>query len=78
MGKIQENSPFMTLVLGDFNAKSKSWFKNGITFLENYSFSVVNNIEIIAGTLNNDLTPISNWAFQWKIIFNPNLTKQAQ
>ena len=28
--------------------------------------------------LRNDLMAISNWAFQWKIIFNPDLTKQAQ
>ena len=24
------------------------------------------------------ITVISNWAFQWKMIFNPDLTKQAQ
>ena len=26
----------------------------------------------------NDLTVVSNWDFQWKMIFNPDLTKQAQ
>ena len=34
-------------------------------------------IQSSASTLRNDLTVISNWAFQWKMIFNPDLTKQA-
>ena len=41
-------------------------------------FSVVNDIQSSAATLRNELTVISNWAFQWKMIFNPDLTKQAQ
>ena len=41
-------------------------------------FSVVHNIQSSAATLHNDLSVISNWAFQWKMIFNPDLTKQAQ
>ena len=41
-------------------------------------FSVVNDIKSSAATLRNDLSVISNWAFQWKMIFNPDLTKQAQ
>ena len=31
-----------------------------------------------AATLRNDLMAISNNDFQWKLIFNPDLTKQAQ
>ena len=31
-----------------------------------------------AQLLTNDVTVISNWAFQWKMIFNPHLTKQVQ
>ena len=38
-------------------------------------FSVLNYIKYCAATSRNDL--ISNWAFQWKMIFNPDLTKQA-
>ena len=34
LDKIHENSPFMTAVLGDFNAKSNSWCKADITSLE--------------------------------------------
>ena len=50
------------------------------TLFANYMslFSVANNIQSSAATLRNDLSVISNWAFQWKIIFNLDLTKQAQ
>ena len=27
--------------------------------------------------LNNDLNKISKWAFQWKMLFNPDPSKQA-
>ena len=41
-------------------------------------FSVVRDIAASTEELNNDLTNISKWATQWKIIINPDLTKQAQ
>ena len=41
-------------------------------------FSVVNNIHTSATTLSQDLKAIINWAFQLKMIFNPNLSKQTQ
>ena len=41
-------------------------------------FSVVNNIHTSAATLSQDLNGITNWTFQWKMIFNPDLSKQAQ
>ena len=41
-------------------------------------FSVVENMPKSANELNNDLTRISTWAFQWKMNFNPDPTKQAQ
>ena len=28
--------------------------------------------------LNDDLLKISRWAYQWKMIFNPDASKQAQ
>ena len=40
--------------------------------------SVVTDIQADATTLINDLIFIGNWTFQWKIIFSPDLTKQAQ
>ena len=41
-------------------------------------FSVVHNANTTAKELNNDLVKISNWAYQWKISFNPDPSKQAQ
>ena len=40
-------------------------------------FSVTHDITT-ADELNNDLKKISDWAFQWKISFNPEPSKQAQ
>ena len=31
-----------------------------------------------ANALNNDLLKINNWAYQWKMSFNPDPSKQAQ
>ena len=41
-------------------------------------FSVVHDIGISASDMNIDLMLISNWAFQWKMSFNPDPSKQAQ
>ena len=41
-------------------------------------FSVVHNANTTAKELNNDLVKISNWAYQWKMSFNPDPSKQAQ
>ena len=40
-------------------------------------FSTVSNIKKSSEDLNRDLTTINNWAFQWKMNFNPDPTKQA-
>ena len=42
-------------------------------------FSLVQKISTSATHLNNDLKiKISNWAFTWKMRFNPDPSKQAQ
>ena len=41
-------------------------------------FSVVKNVDVTNIDLNNDLKKIGEWAFQQKINFNPDPTKQAQ
>ena len=41
-------------------------------------FSVVENITKPVNKFNDDLAKISIWTFQWKMNFNPDLTKQAQ
>ena len=40
-------------------------------------FSPVFEPNLSAETLNNDLIKISHWAYQWKMSFNPNVSKQA-
>ena len=41
-------------------------------------FFVVHNAYTTAKELNNDLVKISRWAYQWKMSFNPDPSKQAQ
>ena len=45
---------------------------------DTYLFSVVNDINISASDLNEDLEKIGNWAFKRKMNFNPDPNKQAQ
>ena len=40
-------------------------------------FSTVNNPELSAKDLNDDLETNRKWAFQWKLEFNPDVNKQA-
>ena len=40
-------------------------------------FSIVKSPEISACDLNGDLDVIHQWAYQWKLEFNPDPTKQA-
>ena len=41
-------------------------------------FSVVHASMLSSVLLNNDLLKISQWPCQWKMIFNPDVSKQAQ
>ena len=41
-------------------------------------FSVIHDSVITTLELNSDLSRIKQWAFQWKMSFNPDLNKQAQ
>ena len=41
-------------------------------------FSTVYDPNHSAKVLNDDLNKISEWAYKWKMLFNPDLTKQAQ
>ena len=40
-------------------------------------FSTVYNITEATSNLNNDLAIITKWAHQWKMRFNPDISKQA-
>ena len=41
-------------------------------------FTIVNCVNTSVSTLNSDLLKIQDWAYQWKMSFNPDRTKQAQ
>ena len=41
-------------------------------------FSIVNDANKSFESLSNDLFIISNWAYQWKMSFNPDRSKQAE
>ena len=41
-------------------------------------FSIAYDINASSNDLNNDLKIISDWAYQWKMSFNPDPAKQAQ
>ena len=41
-------------------------------------FSVIHDVDASANELNNDLYQINKWAFQWKMSFNPDSSKQAK
>ena len=45
---------------------------------DTFLFSVVHNISASAKELDKDLNKINNWAFQWKMKFKPDPSKQAQ
>ena len=40
-------------------------------------FSKLQNINKSANELNRDLEKVSNWAYQWRMQFNPDPNKQA-
>ena len=40
-------------------------------------FTTVYDINEAANSLNNDLVKITQWAYQWKMSFNPDISKQA-
>ena len=57
--------------------------KNPLSFAkffadDTFVFSNVHDISLSSLQLNDDLVKISNWAYQWKMSFNPEVTKQAQ
>ena len=41
-------------------------------------FSVINKASVFASRLNNDLVKMRDWAFNRKMSFNPDPTKQAK
>ena len=61
------------------NDLSDDLTSNPKLFADNDSlFSVVQNINSATNDLNTDLIKISDWAFQWKMMLNPDPKKQTQ
>ena len=61
------------------NDISKNLESNVKLFADDTSiFSVVFESNLTSRILNNDLLKIQQWAYQWKMSFNPDPTKQAQ
>ena len=70
--------PLLFLIyINDLPNKLKS---NAKLFADDTSplFTIVKDEKKSANVLNNDLTLISEWAFNWKMLFNPDPTKPAQ
>ena len=45
---------------------------------DTFLFSVVHVVTISSSELNSNLAKISEWAFEWKMSFNPDQSKPAQ
>ena len=40
-------------------------------------FTSVNDVDQTHEKIEQDLSTITKWAYQWKMVFNPDITKQA-
>ena len=61
------------------NDLPKGLSSNAKLFADDTSlFSVIHDSSTTRNELNDDLVKISNWAYQWKMSFNPDPNKQAQ
>ena len=67
---------FFLIYINDLSENLKSTVK---LFADDTSiFHVVKDPNTSAEILNHDLTKISEWAYRWKMSFNPDPSKQAQ
>ena len=69
--------PFLFLIyINDLPDELKS---NAKLFADDTSlFAIVNDKNESANILNNDLKLVSKWAYDWKMLFNPDPSKPAQ
>ena len=62
-----------------FNDLQQGLCCNAKLFADNTSlFSTITSPTISSSNLNADLLKITQWAYQWKMLFNPDIRKQAQ
>ena len=63
----------------DINDLADGLLSNAKLFADDTSlFSVIHDVGTSANELNNDLYQINKWAFQWKMSFNTDSSKQVQ
>ena len=69
--------PLLFLIyINDLTNELKS---NAKLFADDTSlFTIVKDKSESANILNNDLSEISKWAYNWKMLFNPDPSKPAQ
>ena len=61
------------------NLASNPTLLNPTLFADDTSlFSVSKNVDASNSDLNNNFKKVGEWAFRWKMNFNPDPTKQAQ
>ena len=65
-------------ILVYINDLSKNLSSTAKLFADDTSVFSIVHISLSSLQLNDDLIKISNWAYQWKMSFNPEDTKQAQ
>ena len=67
---------FFLIYINDLPNKLKS---NAKLFADDTSlFTIVKDKSESANILNNDLSEISKWAYNWKMLFNPDPSKPAR
>ena len=74
-GPILGPLPFLIYI----NDLPNNLIPNGKHFADDTSiFSIVNDINVSTEEINNDLKRMSKWGYQWRMMFNADLNKQAQ
>ena len=67
---------FFLIYINDLGSNLSSTVK---LFADDTSvFSIVHDVDLSSKQLNDDLKKVSDWVYQWKMSFNPDLSKQAQ
>ena len=74
--KDQSLAPFCFLFISMIYLMVFSVTQNCLQMIPHY-LQQFHNIKKETNDLNNDLTKITKWAFQWKMNFNPDISKQA-
>ena len=59
-----------------FHKWSSWWFR--LFSDETLLVSTISDSSLSLSLLNNDLAKVSEWAYKWKMTFNPDVKKQAQ